>query len=165
MPDPPDATVRQRQRHTALTWMADAGVDVAHCAAGRRTSGSGGQGLLPASRRAGHAERRDSLSAWCSVASPEHRRSALSRVARMSVYAGPTKSEGSTGLVGLAKFELATLDPQSSALRPLESALVRSRRSQPRLDSGGRWRHSLNALQLLQSLLQRPRKGEASKTT
>ena len=57
VPDPPDATkwddlvteldltglARQRQRHTALTWMADAGVDL-HYAAGRRTSGSGGQG-------------------------------------------------------------------------------------------------------------------------
>jgi len=56
VPDPADATkwddlvtelgltglARQRQRH-ALTWMADAGRS-AHCAAGRRTSGSGGQG-------------------------------------------------------------------------------------------------------------------------
>jgi hypothetical protein len=165
VPDPPDATVRQRQRHTALTWMADAGVDVhiVQRAAGHQDPAVRACYLHPdvqAMLNAGTA-----FSAWCSVASPEHRRSALSRVARMSVYAGPTKSEGSTGLVGLAKFELATLDPQSSALRPLESALVRSRRSQPRLDSGGRWRHSLNALQLLQSLLQRPRKGEASKTT
>ena len=78
VPDPADATkwddlvtelgltglARQRQRH-ALTWMADAGRS-AHSAAGRRTSGSGGQGWLPACRRAGHAERRTAFSAWSS---------------------------------------------------------------------------------------------------
>ena len=108
MPDPPDATVRQRQRHTALTWMADAGVDVhiVQRAAGHQDPAVRACYLHPdvqAMLNAGTA-----FSAWCSVASPERRRSALSRVARMSVYAGPTKSEGSTGLVGLAKFELAT---------------------------------------------------------
>ena len=100
--------VRHGLRHTALTWMADAGVDVhiVQRAAGHQDPAVRACYLHPdvqAMLNAGTA-----FSAWCSVASPERRRSALSRVARMSVYAGPTKSEGSTGLVGLAKFELAT---------------------------------------------------------
>jgi hypothetical protein len=74
VPDPPDAPewddlvielrhtglVRQRQRH-ALTWMADAGVDrhIMQLAAGHQDPAV--RGWLPASRRAGHAERRDNL--------------------------------------------------------------------------------------------------------
>jgi hypothetical protein len=48
--------VRHRLRHTALTWMADAGIDL-HPAVGRRPSGSGSHGSLPASRCASHAGR------------------------------------------------------------------------------------------------------------
>jgi hypothetical protein len=55
------------------------------------------------------------------------------------------------------------LDPQSSAIRPLKFALVRSRLSQPCLYAGERWRKPLNAPQLLQSLLHRPLKGDHTK--
>jgi hypothetical protein len=112
VPDPPDATVRQRQRHTALTWMADAGVDVhiVQRAAGHQDPAVRACYLHPdvqAMLNAGTA-----FSAWCSVASPERRRSALSRVARMSVYAGPTKSEGSTGWSAWRNLNSRPLTPR-----------------------------------------------------
>jgi hypothetical protein len=71
---------------------------------------------------------------------------------------------GWIGLVGLARFELATVAPQPSAaitsaeIRASTSPLVR-RWSVP----GERWRRPLNASQLLQSLLHQPLKGGTSK--
>ena len=108
MPDPPDATVRQRQRHTALTWMADAGVDVhiVQRAAGHQDPAARACYLHPdvqAMLNAGTA-----FSAWCSVASPSVVARRYQGWQECRLNAGPTKSEGSTGLVGLARFELPT---------------------------------------------------------
>ena len=55
------------------------------------------------------------------------------------------------------------LDPQSSAMRPPKFALVRLPWSQPCPYAGELRRKAPNASQLLQSLLQRPQKGDNTK--
>jgi hypothetical protein len=66
-------------------------------------------------------------------------------------------------LSGWRDLNSRPLDPQSSATRPARFALVRLPWSGPGLYVGERWRKSLNAPQLLQSLLQRPQKGDTPK--
>jgi hypothetical protein len=57
------------------------------------------------------------------------------------------------------------LDPQSSALRPLKFVLVRLPWSDAGLYASERWRDSLNASQLLQSLLQWRSEGGITRST
>jgi hypothetical protein len=66
-------------------------------------------------------------------------------------------------LSGWRDLNSRPLDPQSSAIRTPQSALVRLPWSDAGLYFGERWRQSLNASQLLQSLLQRPQKGDTPK--
>ena len=122
VPDPPHATksddlvtelgltglVRQGQRHTALTWMADAGMDlhIVQRAAGHQDPAVRAGYLHPDVQAMLNAV--TAFSAWCSVARPRRRRSASYRGwQECRLNAGPTTSEGSMGLVGLARFELA----------------------------------------------------------
>jgi hypothetical protein len=82
---------------------------------------------------------------------------------RASTDCPQTVSDKGYHLSGWRDLNSRPLDPQSSAIHTPEFALVRSRRSQPRPDSDGRWRQCVNASELLQSLLQQTMRGGRTK--
>jgi len=82
---------------------------------------------------------------------------------RASGYGSQTTSDKAIHLSGWRDLNSRPLDPQCWAKRTQRFALVRLPWSQPHLTSRERWRKSLNASQLLQSLLQRRLKGGHTK--